>query len=309
MRIAVIGAGGVGGGFGVALAKAGADVTFLARGAHLAAMRERGLRVEGARGDCLLLPAKATDDPASIGPVDLVLFCVKLWDVETAGERIRPLVGPSTGVLPLQNGVDASERLIPILGPEAVMGGVAQISATIAEPGVIRQTGTFMRLIFGELDGRRSARTEAFLALCEQAGFEATLSPAIITELWLKFILLASNAGMTALTRQPLGRLRDDPDIAPYFTAAYREVADVARARGIPLPADVEQRMAGFTRNAPPTMMASMAVDLIRGNRIELPWLSGKVAAMGRELGVPTPTHAMIFAALKPYIAGNTDAA
>jgi 2-dehydropantoate 2-reductase len=306
MRIAVIGAGGVGGGFGVALANAGADVTFLARGAHLAAMREKGLRVEGARGDCHLMPAKATDDPASIGPVDLVLFCVKLWDVETAGERIRPLVGPETGVLPLQNGVDASERLIPILGAAAVMGGVAQISATIAEPGVIRQTGTFMRLIFGELDGRRSARAEAFLALCQQAGFEATLSPAIVTELWLKFILLATNAGMTALTRQPLGRLRDDPDIAPYFTAAYREVADVARARGIALPADVEQRMAAFTRNAPPAMMASMAIDLIRGNRIELPWLSGKVAAMGRELGVPTPTHAMIFAALKPYIEGNT---
>ena len=304
MRIAVIGAGGVGGGFGVALAKAGADVTFLARGAHLAAMREKGLRIEGGRGDSHLLPTQATDDPAAIGPVDLVLFCVKLWDVESAGERIRPLIGPDTAVLPLQNGIDASERLIPILGAKAVMGGVAQISATIAEPGVIRQTGTFMRLIFGELDGRRSARAEAFLALCQKAGFDATLSPAILTELWMKFIMLASNAGMTALTRQPIGKLRDDPDIAPHFTAAYREVVEVARARGIPLPADVEEKMAGFNRNAPPNMMASMAVDLIRGNRIELPWLSGKVVAMGRELGVPTPTHAMIYAALKPYVDG-----
>jgi 2-dehydropantoate 2-reductase len=305
MRIAVIGAGGVGGGFGVALAKAGADVTFLARGAHLAAMREKGLRVEGGRGESHLLPTQATDDPAAIGVVDMVLFCVKLWDVESAGERIRPMVGPETAVLPLQNGIDASERLLPILGSKAVMGGVAQISATIAEPGVIRQTGTFMRLIFGELDGTRSARAEAFLALCQKAGFDATLSTTIVTELWMKFIMLASNAGMTALTRQPIGKLRDDPDIAPYFAAAYREVVDVARARGVPLPADVEQKMAGFNKNAPPNMMASMAIDLIRGNRIELPWLSGKVVAMGRELGVPTPTHAMMYAALKPYVEGT----
>ena len=305
MRIAVIGAGGVGGGFGVALAKAGADVTFLARGAHLAAMREKGLRVEGGRGESHLLPTQATDDPAAIGVVDMVLFCVKLWDVEEAGARIRPLVGPETAVLPLQNGIDASERLLPILGPRAVMGGVAQISATIAEPGVIRQTGTFMRLIFGELDGSISPRAEAFLALCQKAGFDATLSPAIVTELWMKFIMLASNAGMTALTRQPIGKLRDDPDIAPYFAAAYQEVVDVARARGVPLPADVEQKMAGFNRNAPPNMMASMAIDLIRGNRIELPWLSGKVVAMGKALGVPTPVHAMMYAALKPYVNGT----
>lgn len=305
MRIAVIGAGGVGGGFGVALAKAGADVTFLARGAHLAAMREKGLRIEGGRGESHLVPTQATDDPAAIGVVDMVLFCVKLWDVESAGERIRPLVGPETAVLPLQNGIDASERLLPILGPRAVMGGVAQISATIAEPGVIRQTGTFMRMIFGELDGSRSARAEAFLALCQKAGFDATLSTAIVTELWMKFIMLASNAGMTALTRQPIGKLRDDPDIAPYFAAAYGEVVDVARAKGVPLPPDVEQKMAGFNRNAPPNMMASMAIDLIRGNRIELPWLSGKVVAMGRELGVPTPVHAMIYAALKPYVEGT----
>ena len=308
MRIAVIGAGGVGGGFGVALAKAGADVTFLARGAHLAAMREKGLRVEGGRGESHLLPTQATDDPAAIGVVDMVLFCVKLWDVEEAGARIRPMVGPKTAVLPLQNGIDASERLLPILGPRAVMGGVAQISATIAEPGVIRQTGTFMRLIFGELDGSISPRAETFLALCQKAGFDATLSPAIVTELWMKFIMLASNAGMTALTRQPIGRLRDDPDIAPYFTAAYQEVVDVARAKGVPLPPDVEQKMAGFNRNAPPNMMASMAIDLIRGNRIELPWLSGKVVAMGKELGVPTPTHAMMYAALKPYVDGTPTA-
>jgi 2-dehydropantoate 2-reductase len=170
MRIAVIGAGGVGGAFGVALAKAGADVTFVARGAHLTAMRTRGLRVLGPRGDMHLNPTHATDEPASIGLVDLVLFCVKLWDVESAGAAIRPLVGPNTAVIPLQNGIDASDRLIPVLGKEAVMGGVAQISATIAEPGVIRQTGTFMRLVFGELDGRPSLRGPSSIRCASELG-------------------------------------------------------------------------------------------------------------------------------------------
>ena len=304
MRIAVIGAGGVGGAFGVALAKAGADVTFVARGAHLAAMREKGLRIEGGRGETHLAPAQATDNPASIGPVDLVLFCVKLWDVESAGAAIRPLIGPATAVIPLQNGIDASERLSPILGDTAVMGGVAMISATIAEPGIIRQTGTFMRLVFGELDGRITPRGQDFLALCQSAGFDATLSDRITTELWMKFVLLASNAAITAATRQPVGRLRDDPDIAPYFAAAYQEVADVAKAKGIVLPADAVAKITAGNRAAPPAMMASMAVDLIRGNRMELPWLSGKVVELGRELGVSTPVHAMLYAMLKPYMNG-----
>jgi 2-dehydropantoate 2-reductase len=304
MRIAVVGAGGVGGAFGAALAHAGGDVTFIARGAHLKAMQENGLRVVGGRGDTHLVPTQATDDPAKVGPVDLVMFCVKLWDVESAGEAIRPLVGPDTAVLPLQNGVDASERLLPILGPKAVMGGVAQISATIESPGVIRQTGTFMRLVFGELDGSITPRGEAFLALCQKAGFDATLSEKIVTELWMKFILLATNSGMTALTRRPMGELRDDPDILPYFKAGAEEVVAVALAKGVKLPGNAVERVMQFTLASPPKMRASMAVDLIRGNRIELPWLSGKVAAMGRELGVPTPVHAMIYAALKPYTNG-----
>src|SRR6202158_6132740 len=156
MRIAVVGAGGVGGGFGVALAKAGADVTFIARGAHLAAMKSGGLKVQGGRGETHLVPTKATDDPAAVGKVDIVLFCVKLWDVESAGQHIKPLIGPGTAVIPLQNGIDAAERLIPILGANAVMGGVAQISASIIAPGVILQIGSFMRMIFGEFDGKPS---------------------------------------------------------------------------------------------------------------------------------------------------------
>ncbi len=304
MKIAVVGAGGVGGGFGAALAKAGADVTFIARGAHLRAMRENGLRLEGGRGDMHIVPTQASDDPAAVGPVDIVLFCVKMWDVESAGARIKPLIGRDTAVISLQNGIDAAERLAPILGPDAVMGGVAQISASIAAPGVIRQVGTFMRIIFGELDGRRTPRGEAFLALCQKANFETVLSDRIVTELWLKFILLATNASVMALTRRPIGELRDDPDMRPHFIAAYQEVIDVGRASGAALPADTLERMLSFNKNAPPTMKASMAIDLDRGNRIELPWLGGKVVEMGRKLGVPTPTHALMYAALKPYVMG-----
>ncbi|HVZ08253.1 2-dehydropantoate 2-reductase [Rhodopila sp.] len=305
MRIAVIGAGGVGGAFGAALAKAGADVTFVARGAHLAAMRTAGLRIEGGRGETIINPAQATDDPAAIGAVDVVMFCVKLWDVESAGAAIRPLVGPNTAVIPFQNGIDAPERLVPILGKQAVMGGVAQISATITEPGVIRQTGTFMRLVFGELDGGLSARGDAFLSLCKQAGFDATHSPRIQTDLWLKFILLATNSGFTAATRSPLGKLRDDPDIAPLMHQAIAEVAAVGKARGVALPDDVVERTIAGTAALPPQMMASMAHDLLRGGRLELPWLSGKVASLGRALGVPTPVHAMLYAVLKPFAEGK----
>src|SRR6516164_8488022 len=242
MRIAVIGAGGVGGGFGAALARAGADVTFVARGKHLDAMRTRGLVVKGDRGETHLVPTRATDDPESIGKVDIVLFCVKLWDVESAAVQIKPLIGPQTAVIPLQNGIDAAERLIPILGRKAVMGGVAQISAAITEPGVITQVGAFMRMIFGELDGSRSKRGEEFLGACLKAGFDATLSEAIITELWMKFIPLAANASLTAATRLPIGKLRDDPDIRQLFIAAFKEVIEIGRAKGIALPPDALEK-------------------------------------------------------------------
>jgi 2-dehydropantoate 2-reductase len=305
MRIAVVGAGGVGGGFGAALAKAGADVTFIARGAHLAAMKSGGLKVQGGRGETHLVPTKATDNPAGIGPVDIVLFCVKLWDVESAGEAIKPLVGPNTAVIPLQNGIDAAERLIPILGAGAVMGGVAQISASITAPGVIQQVGTFMRMIFGELDGKRSKRGEDFLALCQKAGFDVTLSEQILTDLWMKFILLACNASITAATRQPLGKLRDDPDLRPVMIAAFRETIDVGKATGVALPTDALEKILDFIGHAPPAMKASMALDLERGNRLELPWLGGKVVELGRKLNVATPTHGVMYAMLKPYIMGT----
>lgn len=305
MRIAVVGAGGVGGGYGAALAHAGADVTFIARGAHLAAMKKDGLRVESQRGNTHLKPAQATDDPASVGPVDYVLFCVKLWDVESAGAAIKPMVGPDTAVITLQNGVCSHERLIPILGAKAVMPGVANISATIAEPGLIRQTGMVMRMVFGEPDGSTSLRAVAFAEMCKKAGIEGVLSGAIMTDLWIKFVLLASNASVMALTRLPIGKLRDDDDLTNLFAASYREVADVGRAAGVTLPADIVERTFNFNRNAPPHLMASMAVDLLRGNRIELPWLSGRVVELGKRHNVPTPTHALMYAALKPYVMGT----
>ncbi|MFO1026281.1 MAG: ketopantoate reductase C-terminal domain-containing protein, partial [Acetobacteraceae bacterium] len=184
-------------------------------------------------------------------------------------------------------------------------GGVAQISATIAEPGVIRQTGTFMRLVFGELDGGQSARGEAFHALCQKAGFDSTHSKRIQTDLWLKFVLLATNSGFTAATRTAIGKLRDDPDIAPLMREAVAEAVAVGRARGVALPEDVVDRTMAGTAALPAPMLASMAHDLLRGGRLELPWLSGKVVALGRDLGVPTPVHAMLYAVLKPFADGS----
>ena len=305
MRIAVIGAGGVGGGFGAALAKAGGDVTFVARGAHLAAMRENGLRVEGDRGETLIRPVQATDDPASIGPVDIVLFCVKLWDVESAGERIKTLIGPGTGVIPLQNGIDSGDRLVPILGADHVMGGTVGISATIARPGVIKQTGTFMSMAFGERDGRPSPRGEALRDLAKAAGISTLLSDNIAVPIWEKFILLTAMSGCTAVTRLPVGKLRDDPDVYALFESVMRETEAVGRAEGVKLPADVVEKRSAMIRSQPPGVMASMAVDLIRGNRIEVPWLAGKVVELGRKHGIPTPSNAAIFAALKPYANGT----
>ena len=305
MRIAIVGAGGVGGGFGAALAHAGADVSFIARGAHLAAMQKDGLRIESVRGNTHLKPTTATDDPKKVGPVDYVIFCVKLWDVESAGEMIRPLIGQDTAVIPLQNGVCAPERLVPILGKDHVMGGVAQISATIGAPGLIKQTGTFMRMLFGELDGKKRERGEKLAAMCDKAGFESLHSDQILTELWMKFILLATNASVMATIRQPIGKIRDDADIMGMMRIGYQETVAVGRARGVAIPSDAVDRTVGTSMGLPPALLPSMAVDLMRGNRIELPWLSGKVVELGKQLGVPTPMHSFLFTALKPYVMGT----
>jgi 2-dehydropantoate 2-reductase len=304
MRIAVIGAGGIGGIYGAALAKTGADVTFVARGAHLAAIRQNGLRVEGDRGETWIHPAQATDDIAGIGTVDFVLSCVKLWDVESAGEQIRPILGPQTAVVPLQNGIDAADRLIPILGHEPVMGGSAFVTGSITAPGIIRQTGTYHQMTFGDLEGGISARGKRLRDLCAAAGIEGVLSPDIRVPLWQKFVGLVPLSGINALTRVPLGKYRDDPDLFALLEASLRETVAVGLAEGVKLPPDTVEKTIATIRSMPPHHMTSMANDLSRGNRIELPWFAGKVVELGRRHGIPTPANGFIYAALKLYVNG-----
>jgi 2-dehydropantoate 2-reductase len=302
MRIAVIGTGGIGAPYGASLAKAGADVTFVARGAHLAAMRENGLRIEGDRGETHIRPVQATDDIAGIGAVDVVLCCVKLWDLESVAEQIRAIVGPQTAVIPLQNGIDAAERMIRILGREPVMGGMAFVTGTIAAPGVIRQTGAYQQMTFGELDGRDSKRGRRLKDLCGAAGFEGVQSPDIMVPVWEKFAMLVPFSGLSALTRLPLGKWRDDPDLSALFEAALRETVAVGLAEGVKVPPDCIDRTLALMRSMPAHHMTSMGNDVIRGNRLELPWFAGKVVELGRRHDIPTPVNGFIYAALKPYI-------
>ena len=304
MRVAVIGAGGIGGPYGASLAKAGADVTFVARGAHLAAIRENGLRVEGDRGEIHIRPARATDDIAAIGPVEFVLCCVKLWDLEEAAEQLRAIVGPETVVIPLQNGIDAAERMIRLLGPEPVMAGMAFVTGAIVAPGVIRQTGTYQQMTFGELDGRISERSRRLGDLCKAAGFDGVLSTDVMVPIWEKFILIVPLSGLNALTRLPLGRWRDDHDLLALYEAALRETVAVGLAEGVRLPPDSADRTFAQMRSMPPHHTTSMGNDLLRGKRLELPWFAGKVVELGRRHGIPTPANGFIYAALKLYICG-----
>ena len=304
MRIAVIGAGGIGAIYGASLARAGEEVVFVARGAHVAAMRENGLRIEGDRGETHIYPAQATDDIASIGVVDYVLFSVKLWDVESAGEQLRPIVGPKTAVIPVQNGVDAADRLIAILGPAPVMGGTAFVTGSIVAPGVVRQTGTHQRITFGELDGSNSERGERLRDLCAAAGFEGVLSPDIRVPIWEKFIALVPVAGLNALTRLPLGKWRSDPQLLALFETALRETDTVGRCESVRLPPDSVERALAMMWSMPDHLMASMGNDLLRGNRLELPWFSGKVVELGRKHSIPTPANGFIYTALKLYAKG-----
>lgn len=305
MKIAVMGAGGVGGYFGARLAQSGTDVTFIARGAHGAAIREKGLRVFSPNGDVLVHPARAVSDPAMIGPVDVVMFCVKLWDVDSAAEACKPLVEPDTAVICFQNGVDAEERAASVLGGEHAVGGVAAIAALIEEPGVIRQTGTMAWLKYGELDGRASPRLEAFDAACARAGFEASVSPDITADIWRKFAFLAPMAGVTAATRMPIGPILDNPDSRRLFIDLIAETVAVGRARGARLEDGIEDKQIAFAEGLPAEMKASMLGDLERGNRLELEWLTGAVVRLGRELDVPTPVSDTVYAVLKLHAEGS----
>lgn len=305
MRIVIMGAGALGGYFGARLAASGNDVAFVARGAHLAAMQQHGLRVASALGDLHLRDVAATDDPRTLGPADLVLIGVKLWDMEAAAQAVKPLVRPGTAVVAFQNGVSKDDTLIQALGRDAVIGGMAQIGVVIAEPGVIAHTGTMAKLTFGELDNARSARVQAFQAACAAAGIDAEIAPDIRLATWEKFVFLVGMSAVTASMRSRIGPIRANPEACAFLADLMREAVAVGQAQHVPLADDYVERRMAFIDRLPAEMTASMQGDLARGNRLELPWLSGAVVAMGRTLGIPTPLNRAVCAVLALYVNGT----
>jgi 2-dehydropantoate 2-reductase len=304
VRITILGSGGVGGYFGGRLAAAGADVVFVARGEHLRALQARGLRIDSPAGHIRVDRVQATDDPRVYGEPDVIFLAVKCYDSAPAIGLLRPIVGSGTVVIPLQNGVDSVEMLTRAFGRERVAGGTCYVSAVITEPGVIRHTA-MNRLLFGELDGHSSPRLEALLEACQRAGIDAVLTPDIQSEIWTKLVRLSVLSGLTTVTRCPAGVLYSDPELSKLVEAGLSEAMAVARAKGIHLPfTDVAEAFGGF-KKLPPETRSSMLEDLERGHRLELPWLSGAVTRIGRELGVPTPTHAFISAVLAPHVDGR----
>jgi 2-dehydropantoate 2-reductase len=306
MRIAIIGAGGVGGYFGARLADAGSDVSFVARGAHLTALQTRGLRLESPKGDLHLPRVTATDNPLSIGPVDAVLITVKMYDLEAAVKSIGPLVKGETVVITLQNGVEAVDIVAQHVGRRQVAGGVAYISAVISEPGLIKHTA-MDSLIFGELDDLRSPRLARLEEVCQRAGFSARVSDHIQQDLWAKFARLSVFSGMTAVTRSTMGVLRSDPELFAMLKDACEETIQVGRAHGVTLPDSVMDEIVAMVQSLPFQAKASMLEDLERGKRLELPWLSGGVVRLGEAVGVPTPIHRFIATVLKPHVNGRTE--
>ena len=305
VKIAIVGAGGVGGYFGGRLAAAGADVHFLARGAHLQALRTTGLRIESPKGNVHLPRVEATDDPAAIGPSDVVFFTVKLYDSESAIGALKPLLGPDTAVIPFQNGVESVGMLTRAIGPRHTAGGTAYVAAVIVEPGLIRHT-SMDSLFFGELDGRASTRLERLLDACSAAGFSTTLSRDINVDIWTKFVRLSVFSGITTVTRCPIGPIVSDPALFAMLFEALKEAYAVARGRGIDVASSVVDENAvrkGYAA-MPPEAKSSMLQDLERGRPLELPWLSGAVVRLGEQVGVPTPTHRFITTVLRPHVDG-----
>jgi len=300
MRIAAMAAGAVGGYFAARMAAAGHDVFFIARGTNLDAIRKNGLKIESVHGDLHLPKPNVTDDPKSVGPVDLVLFAVKLWDTEKAAEMMRPMIGANTRVVTLQNGVDSVGRLSAVLGPEPIVGGTAAVASVIASPGIIKQTSKFAAIRFGRAGNKPDAVLQAFADAAKAAKVEAVIVPDIERELWQKFILLTAMSGATASLRSPIGPIVADPELRGFFRKLMEETFAVGKAKGVNLDAAfIDERMKFVTTTMEPTMKASMAHDLERGNRLELDWLAGKVRELGRALNVPTPSHDAVYTVLK----------
>ena len=306
MRIVMMGSGGVGGFFGGRLAFAGEDVAFVARGAHLDAMRKNGLLIENEpQGDIHVPKVEASDDPAKVGRADLVIVSVKLWDTEDAARAIKPIVGPDTAVLSLQNGVIKDEILRRHFADGSIMGGVAYVATHIARPGVIHQTGTMQRIIVGEYDGRISPRAASLHQALVRSGVTAELSSDVRRSIWEKYVFLVGLSATTATTRQPLGAVRENPRTREFLLEIMREVVRVGRAHGVALPEDYAEQRLAFGDTLPYDMTSSMAHDLERGNRLEVEWLSGGVVKLGREAGVATPANDSVCEILAPYANGK----
>jgi 2-dehydropantoate 2-reductase len=305
MRIAVMAAGAVGGYFGARLAQGGHEVAFVARGRQLEALRARGLRVESPLGDIHLPDVRVTDDPARIGAVDLVLFSVKLWDTLEAAQAVKPLLDADTAVVSFQNGVVKDDILRQALGAAHVVGGLCYIAATIAQPGLIRHSGTLQKLVFGEYDGSLSPRVRQFRDACAGSGIDTEVSDQIEREIWEKFVFLVGLSGTTSLARTPIGPIRSHPRSRAFLHDVMEEVVQVARAQGVPLPPDYADQRLAFTDTVPAGMTSSMHHDLEQGNRLEVPWLSGDVAGRGTRLGVATPCNRAISDILSVHSEGR----
>lgn len=301
MHIAIFGTGGVGGYFGGRLAQAGEDVTFLARGAHLAAIQKNGLKVESVQGDFVIKPVRAVDDPAQAGIMDAILVAVKSWDVPAAAEAMRPMVVRETFVVPLENGVEASDQLAATLGREHVLGGMCRISATLGAPGVVRHIGINPYIAFGELDGKLSQRAEALRKVFARIPAIAVEIPGDIRiKIWEKFLFIASLSGVGAVTRQPVGVFRAVPETRALLQASLEETAAVARAQGVALTEDAAHSTLAFIDGLPPATTASMQRDIADGHPSELESQNGAVVRMGRTFGIPTPAHDFIYSSLLP---------
>lgn len=301
MRIAVFGAGAVGGYFGGRLAQAGEEVIFIARGEHLRAIRDRGLRVDSIKGDFVAHPSLATDDPHGAGVVDVVLVGVKAWQVPEAAQAMRPLVGPETFVVPLQNGVEAPGQLAAVLGERHVLGGFCRLGSHIVSPGHIHHVGADPYVAFGELDNRSSQRAERLRqAFARAMGVTAEVPPDIQAATWEKFLFIASLSGVGAVTRAPIGVLRGLPEARQLLVEAMHEVLAVARACGIDLSEKAVERTMAFIEGLPPGVTASMQRDILEGRPSELAWQNGAVVRLGQEAGVPTPVHSFIYRSLWP---------
>jgi 2-dehydropantoate 2-reductase len=301
MRLAVVGAGGVGGYFGGRLAQAGESVVFIARGAHLEAIRRDGLRVESIAGDFLIRPAETTADPEAAGAVEAVLVCVKAWQVTEAARTLRPLLGPDTFVVPLQNGVEAAGELSAVIGPERVLGGLCKIVSYIVGPGHIRHAGAVPRVEFGERDGERTARVAALRAAFERcAGVSVDTPRDIEAATWEKFLFIAPFGGVAAVTRMPAGVVRTVPETRDLLQRAMREVLELARARGVELAAGAVERTLAYVDDLPEHATASMQRDIMEGRPSELDYQTGAIVRLAREVRVEVPTNAFIYASLLP---------